>query len=283
MAPPKRRQEETEIPRLVILDMNGLLIKRNQNNKKAAQMRPHLDEFLERLWSLEQRGAKFAVWSSMMERNLWPLVEEVFGERSSDLAFVWDQSWCTESWRRDMVKPLLSKELIKLAETEWGEYLPDRVLLIDDDEIKCRSNEECTAIHPTTFEGFEEGWESDDLELLYLASYLENLCASGRSVQEFVCNTPYGSSLDDAGIEPPAKRRATYRSEDPAANARRRTIEAYWPSTDEWLPATVVQELKSGSLRIHWEEDGSESVIPYDYAREVAKQPPAKPWSRGRW
>eukprot|EP00971_Amphidinium_carterae_P320424 6369058-Amphidinium_carterae.1 len=36
----------------------------------------------------------------------------------------------------------LCQELIKLAETEWGEYLPDRVLLIDDDEIKCRSNEE---------------------------------------------------------------------------------------------------------------------------------------------
>mmetsp|Transcript_47859 Transcript_47859/g.113726 ORF Transcript_47859/g.113726 Transcript_47859/m.113726 type:complete len:311 (+) Transcript_47859:116-1048(+) len=273
-----RQQRNDAIERLVILDMNGVLLKRTRNNRKIAEMRPHLDEFLDRLWKLQTRGVKLAVWSSMKEFNLWPLVEEVFGSRVSELEFVWDQASCTESWPADMAKPLLSKELSKLSDTEWSDFLPDRVLLIDDDPVKCTCNDEFTAVHPSSFQGlYDDAWEQvDDSELLQLASYLESLADSGRSVQDFLCDNPYSDFRDEglADYSHQSKRRRVDRSEaakssSSAQPAAVRDVEAYWPSSKEWLPARVVQEMNDGSFRIHWQEDGSESVVPWDYVREV--------------
>eukprot|EP00930_Biecheleria_cincta_P105998 TRINITY_DN99189_c0_g1_i1.p1 TRINITY_DN99189_c0_g1~~TRINITY_DN99189_c0_g1_i1.p1 ORF type:complete len:124 (+),score=24.24 TRINITY_DN99189_c0_g1_i1:78-449(+) len=43
-------------------------------------------------------------------------------------------------------------------------------------------------------------------------------------------------------------------------------IEAYWPHSDEWLPATLTTMHKDGSLGITW-EDGCLSDVPADYVR----------------
>merc|ERR1719436_1945329 len=142
--------------------------------------------FIDTLWRHYPR-LNVAVWSSMKSHNLHPLVHKAFGARATELAFVWDQDSCTTRWRKDMHKPLLRKDLEWLYSGMWAHHMPDHVLLIDDDEIKCEANPQGTAVHPTSFEG-----DDADEELLRLAGYLEALAKSDcNSVPEFVLGNPF--------------------------------------------------------------------------------------------
>lgn len=172
---------------LVIMDMNGVLMKRSGGGNQNVTMRPHLEEFLKVLSELSE-SFSVAVWSSMMMHNLEPLVNKVFGELAPSLQFIWDQNSCTKCWVPEMRKPLFRKDLAWLHSTPWASYMPDRVLLIDDDAIKCTANQEGTAIHPSSFEGCAEG----DVELLHLAEYLKTLAETAdNSVPAFVTSYTY--------------------------------------------------------------------------------------------
>merc|ERR1711879_958519 len=125
------------------MGMNGVLLRRFGSHRERSELRPHLSVFIETLCELADQGQLlFAVWSSMMEKNLYPLVDAAFGERKSYLEFVWDQQWCTQRRVPGMHKPLLRKDLKWLSESAWWQYAPDHVLLIDDDSIKCTKNPE---------------------------------------------------------------------------------------------------------------------------------------------
>lgn len=249
---------QREVPILIVLDMNGVLLARKGTDKKLVELRPHLEELLEELDS--HRGQlEVAVWSSMMHWNLEPLIDQAFGHRANRLRFVWDQSMCTTEWSgmQKPQKPLLRKDLSTLARSEYGRFVPDRVLLIDDDPPKCKKNPPGTALHPLPFTfDKEDDWGHGDDELIRLADYIHKLVESGtRSVRDYVLRNPYRRKRPENDRDEASKRR------------RPNPMEGYWPDDDTWLPVTVVEVLEDGTRRIIW-EDGSESVVPEDYLRE---------------
>uniref|UniRef100_A0A7S0FTN1 Mitochondrial import inner membrane translocase subunit TIM50 n=1 Tax=Pyrodinium bahamense TaxID=73915 RepID=A0A7S0FTN1_9DINO len=277
--PHKRSRPSAQQRILVILDMNGVLLTRSGQKKQNAQLRPHLEALLDTLWGLQDRLV-VAVWSSMIARNLHPLVEVAFGNRAEDLAFVWDQSWCTYRRVPGMAKPLLRKDLVWLSSSPWASYVPDSVLLVDDDPIKCSENPAGTAIHPSTFTTSA----TSDTELLRLAAYLQVLASSEcGSVPEFVLARPYDSFQEEEvpPLEPPAKRLRGCGIEsggdsdgsEPVAGLR--AVEAFWQDAADWLPARLLQALPDGSGWVRWDEDGSESTVPPDWWRD-----PVRRWRR---
>lgn len=256
----KRKKSKGKPEFLIVLDMNGVLILRK--TLKDANHRPYFEEFIEMLWSNYPR-LNVGVWSSMMPHNLQPLVQAVFGERAKDLAFVYGQDWCHECWVEGMKKPLLRKDLVWLGQTEWHDhYWGNRILLVDDDPIKCTENEEGCAVHPLTWEG-----DMDDTELQRLGSYISALAQSDcTSVPEFTLQYPY-ENYSGAPATPPRAKRA--RTNTSAASVEYYSagedVEAYWPDDGTWLPAKIVATERDGSVRIHW--DGSESIVPAEYVR----------------
>ena len=191
--------------RLVILDMNGVLIHRAGRGAGGAQVRPHI----EGLWRLfeDSRGQLVpAIWSSMARHNLWPLVLRALGEeRAERLAFCWGQECCTPQHRGEGLRPVLRKDLSKLEGTPWGVYLPDSVLLVDDDPLKCSANEQGTAVCPKTFRGTGGLTAArDDGELLKLAGYIRALSSNAGGVRSFVRSNPYhGWTEEPAGTDGP--------------------------------------------------------------------------------
>lgn len=150
------------------------------------RLRAHLNVLLSTLDRLKDQVI-VGVWSSMMEHNLYPALDGSLGQARMDkLAFIFDQAWCTHARIKGMQKPLLRKDLFWLKQTRFASFMPDRVLLIDDDPIKCTRNPPGTAIHPSEYTG------QMDSELLALSRYLENLVNSGcTSVPEYVLANPY--------------------------------------------------------------------------------------------
>eukprot|EP00928_Gymnodinium_smaydae_P081649 TRINITY_DN65126_c0_g1_i1.p2 TRINITY_DN65126_c0_g1~~TRINITY_DN65126_c0_g1_i1.p2 ORF type:complete len:333 (-),score=78.10 TRINITY_DN65126_c0_g1_i1:25-1023(-) len=253
----KKKRKRQKLPILVIFDMNGVLLMRSEftdTGEREITLRPHVDKLIETLWRLYPR-VNVAVWSSMSEKNLYPLVYKVFGAKADELAFVWDQQYCTKKHRADMHKPLLRKDLKWLDDGQFSDYLPEHVLLVDDDPIKCTKNPEGTAIHPPTFEG------GPDEELLRMARYLEALADSDcASVPEFVLSNPYGDFKEKTKKDP-----------DPY-DASSSMVEIYVPDLGKWLPQAVksIQELKDGSWSIQGLEGAEEAVIvPADCVRDL--------------
>lgn len=290
---------------LVILDVNGTLLVRTGTNKKNQKLRKHLDVLLSTLDKLKDRVI-VGVWSSMMEHNLYPALHGALGqERTDNLAFIFDQAWCTHTRVKGMQKPLLRKDLFWLKQTRFANFMPKRVLLIDDDAIKCTKNPPGTAIHPSAFTG-----QVDD-ELLALSAYLENLASADcTSVSEYVLANPYipcGSQLEISDGDHSEEEEVQYvknfdnasspngyspgeeqEAEDeemfgefvqnelpPAKRVRTRDplflpgarIEAYWPDDDMWLPAKVICIQSDGDVQIAWEADCTGSTVPTDYLR----------------
>lgn len=221
--------DASELPILIILDMNGVLLKRSK--RSSATRRPHLQKLLETLFEDLALIVQVAVWSSMMKHNLDRIVVETFGEYVGKLAFVWDQTRCTKKWVPGMRKPLLRKDLmwVAMSENPWADHMPDRVVLIDDDPIKCTENPEGTALHPSTWAGSGEG--KDDIELLRLAAYLKELAATtadnqNRSVRDYIKSHPFADfhvitdeCIDDGCLSTSAKDSATAKTNDGLSSA----------------------------------------------------------------
>lgn len=244
-----------------------------------------MEQFMNTLFNDLASRVQVAVWSSMMNHNLAPLVEQAFGEYAAELAFVWDQQSCTQARPLPgMHKPLLRKDLKWLKQTEFRDNVPNSVLLIDDDPVKCTENPAGTSIHPSTWAGSWEG--SEDTELLKMASYIRAIVGgtadpASPSARAFVQRFPYedfqlprGKRIAPAGGDyecPPQKPRqrvaAGGDAEDAAAQFEEGdTVEAYWPDDHVWLPATI-RSVLPGKIRVYWVEDSSESTLPASYVR----------------
>jgi len=278
---------------LVILDVNGVLLLRNGTKKQNVKLRAHLDVLLSTLDKLKDRVI-VGVWSSMMEKNLYPALHGSLGqERTDSLAFVFDQVWCTQTRIKGMKKPLLRKDLVWLKQTWFAGFMPNRVLLIDDDPIKCTQNPPGTAIHPSSFTG-----QRDD-ELLALSAYLEDLANSGcASVPEYILANPYipcggeleisdaDSAREDSHVEQEQEEAEQWPDDEmhsefidshlPSAKRARTgnslfqpgdSVEAYWPDDDTWCKAQVICIQSDGDVQIMWEPDGLGSTVPEDYLR----------------
>jgi len=252
---------------LLVFDVNGVLIYR-AGAKNTGKLRPYLDELLDVLDEHSDRFA-VAVWSSMAEWNLRPLVQSVFKHRMKNLMFIWDQRWCTQKTVKTMKKPLMRKDLIWVKKSRYGEFFPENTLLIDDAPIKCTENPKGTAVHPTEWVG-----DPSDKELRTLAAYLDKLGNSAcRSSRKYVLENAY-----IPGKVPEAKRPASNSAE--LAAKRHRAEDSAPPRAPTTPPAmrrnTVAH---SGWRRI--ESRSSPGVYYYfnDNTKESSVEPPS-PWEK---
>jgi hypothetical protein len=195
-------------PRLhcIILDMNGLLLDRRRErcvelpppdlvygNKHLTSyvfLRPHARSFVD--FALQR--FRVAVWSSAQARNLTPLVDFVFGERSRQLAFTWAQDKCGRDGSVQLSgrkaghsKPKFLKELQRVYDAGLGE--PAGTLLIDDDAYKAARNAPHTALHPAAYTVAQRATDNALAEGGALRGFLERL-ADAPSVPDFVRDNP---------------------------------------------------------------------------------------------
>jgi hypothetical protein len=184
----------SKIKRLIILDLNGLLIHRlykddyakskhlfqeqsNLGNLTQAErkgnfavwFRPHVKEFI--LWLMDHFHV--AIWSSVLKHNISPIVETLLADERerSRLLFWWNQEHCLMEDDPTAVDQKKSKSFYKCLSFVWDKAdinerwlinqptsdldLRDHTLLIDDNELKVRDNPKFTAIHPRPWKLFE--------------------------------------------------------------------------------------------------------------------------------
>eukprot|EP01134_Creolimax_fragrantissima_P004573 CFRG4573T1 len=180
--------------KLVILDMNGLLVHRYRLNTEPKDapvsqvggrmvvLRPYVNEFIDYLFSHFEVG----VWSSMMGKNVRPIVELVFRpECLKNLYFVLDQSACDSIRHREVKnKPLLLKDLHKIWNADKN-YNPQNTLLIDDSPLKATRNPPNLLYNPVEWEGdMTDTALSPDGGTIY--RYIEGLAQWKGSVAEYV-------------------------------------------------------------------------------------------------
>lgn len=169
---PKRPQRE---PKLIVLDLNGLLLYRRVAKDAASApppprpfdkragafhvwLRPHAASFLDFLL------ARFhvAIWSSAQLQNVLPLLKLLRPHDGDEkFAFVWSQEQCTdtgESHPENVHRPLFLKETSKIFEdpAHAGLFSAENTLLIDDDAYKAEHNLPGTCISPDPYEGETE-------------------------------------------------------------------------------------------------------------------------------
>jgi len=184
----------SKIKRLIILDLNGLLIHRlykdeyskskhlfteqynlgNLSNPErkgnfAVWFRPHVKEFIS--WLMNHFHV--AIWSSVLQHNISPIVETLLSdEHERDrLLFWWNQEHCLIEDDPTSTDPKKTKSFYKCLTSVWDKAdinerwlinqpkanldLRDHTLLIDDNKLKVRDNPPFTAIHPRSWKLFE--------------------------------------------------------------------------------------------------------------------------------
>ncbi|XP_048135646.1 uncharacterized protein LOC115726611 [Rhodamnia argentea] len=208
----ERTSVEPSRKKLLILDLNGLLVDILQNvrgrcepdlivSRQAVFKRPFVDDFLQYCFE------KFAVgvWSSKTRINLDPIVHFLMGDSKGKLLFCWDRSHCTITELTTVEnrnKPLVLKELRKLWDEhkpnlpwEKGAYNESNTLLLDDSPYKALRNPANTGIFPHSYHYRDANDNSlgpgGDLRV-----YLESL-ALADDVRKYVGQNPFGQKAID--------------------------------------------------------------------------------------
>lgn len=160
---------------LLVLDLDETLVHAEEKGKPflpgrspdfttsdyVVYKRPHLDEFLSRMWKLYD----LAVWSAAGTLYVNRVVEVIF-EGQKQLAFVFSGTRSTRRFDHDDHQEYYIKDLKKVRKRGFDLR---RVLIADDLELNAQRNYG-NAIYVKEFNG-----ELDDNELLLLADYLEQL------------------------------------------------------------------------------------------------------------
>jgi len=184
----------SKLKRLIILDLNGLLIHRlykddyaktkhlfheqsNLGNISSAERkgnfavwyRPNLKEFL--IWLMD--NFHVAIWSSVLQHNISPIVETLSPNENerNRLLFWWNQEHCLVEDDPNASDPKKSKSFYKCLSSVWDDAeiterwllnqpksnldVRDHTLLIDDNKLKVRDNPPFTSIHPRAWKLFE--------------------------------------------------------------------------------------------------------------------------------
>ncbi|KAK1263880.1 hypothetical protein QJS04_geneDACA008377 [Acorus gramineus] len=208
-----KRLTITDSKKLLVLDLNGLLVHTFMRSKKVqipnsrrpdaivgkkrVFKRPFCDEFLRFCFQRFDVG----IWSSAIKRNVEGVIDCALGELRSRLVFIWDQSDCTNTGLKtinDPKKPLFLKELKKIWDNE-SSYLPwskgrysssSNTLLIDDSPYKALLNPANTAIfpHPYMVEHVDDDGLGPQGEM---RMFLEGL-ADAEDVPSYVAANPFG-------------------------------------------------------------------------------------------
>jgi len=183
----------SKLKRLIILDLNGLLVHRiykdeyykskrlfeeqynlghlprpERKGNFAVWFRPNIKEFLD--WLMEHFHV--AIWSSVLHHNIAPIVESLLPDEHdrSRLLFWWNQEHCFVEDDPTTKDPKKAKSFYKRLTSVWDTVdindrwlinqpdnvdLRDHTLLIDDNKLKVRDNPIHTAIHPRPWKLFE--------------------------------------------------------------------------------------------------------------------------------
>ncbi len=161
---------------LLVLDLDETLVHAEEKDKPllfgrspdfttsdyVVYKRPHLDEFLSRMWKLYD----LAVWSAAGTLYVNRVVECVFNDKYRQPVFVFSGIRTTRRFDHDRHEAYFIKDLKKVRKRGFDLR---RVLIADDLELNAQRNYG-NAIYVKEFNG-----EPDDNELLLLAEYLEKL------------------------------------------------------------------------------------------------------------
>lgn len=96
--------------KLLIFDLNKVLLCKNKHRKSSYFLRPFVNEFIIEMMSLFD----IAVWTSGKSETMNNAMNELFGNNKNKLIFYWTQKECTKI---DDIPPyMFKKELIKVWE-----------------------------------------------------------------------------------------------------------------------------------------------------------------------
>jgi len=166
--------------RLIILDLNGILVHRVfEKDRSKDQMngvngkdcvregnfiirkRPGCDEFLDSIFARAEVG----IWSSAMKHNVIPMAKYIMGDHYKDLLFIWDKDDC------EKIKAVVEGEqptFAKNLRTVWDKYPcfnEDNTIIIDDSEAKMINNPKACHRNPGKWEHGVIDAESKAVEL----------------------------------------------------------------------------------------------------------------------
>lgn len=159
---------------LLILDLDETLVHAVEKDKALVGLshdfstqdylvykRPHLAEFLARMWKLYD----LAVWSAAGTQYVDRVVECIWKDLPAPV-FVFSGVRSTRRFDHDTMQPYYIKDLKKVRKRGFDAR---RMLIVDDIELNAQRNFG-NAIYVREFNG-----EVDDNELLLLAVYLESI------------------------------------------------------------------------------------------------------------
>ncbi len=159
---------------LLILDLDETLVHAEEKAKAflgrspdfttsdyVVYKRPHLDEFLSRMWKLYD----LAVWSAAGTLYVNRVVEVIFADRKQPV-FAFSGTRSTRRFDHDDHQEYYIKDLKKVRKRGFD----IKRMLIVDDLVRNSQRNYGNAIYVNEFNG-----DQDDNELLLLADYLEQL------------------------------------------------------------------------------------------------------------
>ena len=180
------------IKKLLIFDLNGVLIYTRKKNKKNNNftLRPNVLEFIDAM----SKRYQLAVWTSKTFERAGYIVQQLF--KSYDLLFTWYNDKCDRKHGGDAI--YMIKDLRKVWD-QFNTYDDSNTILLDDSEEKCIVNNSYNCIHPRRFikkgtdhiknEVNENNFPQEDDELITygnLYNYLDRLSSFQGSVSSFV-------------------------------------------------------------------------------------------------
>lgn len=126
---------------LFVLDLNGTIVDSTHKKRagvphdtkvrfKFVYFRPHMKQFLDFLLD----NFSVAIWTSNAQENAVESAHQIFGDRASELEFVWSRDHCVTFDRHEQYRS--EKRLDKLWESFDGKYNPLNTFIVDDSPEK---------------------------------------------------------------------------------------------------------------------------------------------------
>lgn len=192
----------------IILDLNGLLIKRWDVNpslpdisklrRRWVKLRPGCIEFLCKAFSIFKVG----IWSTMTERNVLDVCK--FLEQRARQRLPFFMSWSKDSCyqlegvcRPDKPFVLADFKPLSYVWQIFGPYLgPHNTVLVDDSPYKACMNDPYNCIFPDAYDGCSD----DNFLVDVLWPYLEKM-RMAQKLQAYIANNPFGQKPVVVGHE----------------------------------------------------------------------------------
>ncbi|XP_027154926.1 uncharacterized FCP1 homology domain-containing protein C1271.03c-like [Coffea eugenioides] len=171
--------------KLLILDLNGVILAKNSNDRYDFKFRPYTHEFLKFCFSC----FNVAIWSSKQWHNVQRVIKNL---PHFKWEFVWNQAHCTvveTKTKENPEKKIMFKDLRKVWK-DFEQYGLSNTLLVDDSPYKSFLNPRYNAIFPESYAFSSEKDNYLDPKGEF-AQHLKKL-AEADNVEEFIKQNPFG-------------------------------------------------------------------------------------------